>query len=169
MAKAGKLTRREFLKGAGAAALGLALSDILPRRALSQAAGCQPYRGIAPTDWDYSARTVIPRRAEIREHWLDEIKELGADSVEITIPVSRGPDHQVGYPTEYPPYWEPWDSTVHDEGIKRYVRQAQARGFKVILDIPSFLGSRYPRPQPFDLDLFYSNLETMALKWAEIA
>ncbi|MCR4405279.1 MAG: alpha-amylase family protein, partial [Candidatus Acetothermia bacterium] len=164
LAKQGELTRREFLKGAGAAALGLALSDILPRKALSQAAGCPPYRGIAPVDFDYTYDTYAQMRPH-HERWLEEIKAVGADSVEIMIPIKRGPDYQVGYNHYGTPQWLPMDrdqGTALNMNIKDFVRRAQSKGFKVILDIPSMCPSEEPRPQPFDLDLFYSNLETMA-------
>jgi len=48
-----KLTRRDFLKGAGAATIGLTLSGILPKKALSQPSGCPEYCGVAPVDFDY--------------------------------------------------------------------------------------------------------------------
>ena len=163
------LTRREFLKGLGAAALGLTLSGLMPKE--SSGSECPEYRGVAPVDWDYTDRRYAYMRP-FYEKWLDEIKDLGANAVEINIPVKRGHTYEVGY-AKYGPHgeevWIPFDD---DEGtaenIKDYVRLAQSKGFKVILDIPH-LGSGETVPQPFDLDQLYDNLEEFILKWAEIA
>jgi hypothetical protein len=91
-----KLTRREFLKGLGTTALGLTLSGIMPKEVKSTGSECPEYRGVAPVDWDYTDRRFAYMRP-FYDRWLDEIKELGADSVEINIPVKRGPVYEIGY------------------------------------------------------------------------
>ena len=164
------LTRREFLKSAGAAALSLALSGVLPKKVSSQASGCPEYRGIAPVDFDYTDRAFAYMRP-FYDRWLDEIKESGADAVEININPKRGGNgYEIGYNKYDRPYWIPFDD---DEGtaenIKRYVRMAQDKGFKVILSIPHLGSGGHAYTPPFDLDQLYDNLEEFALKWAEIA
>lgn len=75
----GGLTRRGFLKRVGAG-----LSPGLAKLSFG-ATGCPEYRGIAPVDWDYTDDNYAYMRPH-HERWLDEIKALGADIVEIIIP-----------------------------------------------------------------------------------